>query len=132
MSPPRKPQAAIVPVLETTFRFRPLTNSGIFRHALEGDPFQIHFFYGQPDSQLAPSDYSSAPNLIGTYRTFTSPMSSHNQKRRRASSNHLSTGQISLSPLLANAISNGVLPDTSLAPESVVPKLSKNRFFGPE
>ena len=100
--------------------------SETFRHALEGNPFQIHFFYGEPDTQLAPGDYFKAPNLIGTYRTFTSPMSSHDQKRRRTSSNNLSTGQISLSPLLANAVFNGILPDTSLAPESVVPKLSDN------
>ncbi|GAM33797.1 hypothetical protein TCE0_013r00958 [Talaromyces pinophilus] len=101
-------------------------NVAVDKHALEGNPFQIHFFYGEPDTQLAPGDYFKAPNLIGTYRTFTSPMSSHDQKRRRTSSNNLSTGQISLSPLLANAVSNGILPDTSLAPESVVPKLSDN------
>ncbi|KUL89658.1 hypothetical protein ZTR_00412 [Talaromyces verruculosus] len=101
-------------------------NVAVDKHALQGNPFQIHFFYGEPDTQLAPGDYFRAPNLIGTYRTFTSPMSSHDQKSRRTSSNNLSTGQISLSPLLANAVFNGILPDTSLAPESVVPKLSDN------
>jgi tyrosinase len=38
----------------------------------------------------------------------------------------LSTGQISLSPLLANAASDGILPDKTLAPENVVPKLTDN------
>lgn len=54
-------------------------------------------------------------------------MSSHNQKHhRRATSSNLSTGQISLSPLLANAASRGILPDATLNAGTVVPKLSDN------
>ncbi|EEA23434.1 hypothetical protein TMatcc_002304 [Talaromyces marneffei ATCC 18224] len=107
-------------------------NVAVDKHALDGKPFQIHFFYGEPDSQLSPDEYFKAPNLIGTYRTFTGPMSSlsHGTQHRRSplegGAPRLSTGQISLSPVLANAAYSGILPDTSLSPQNVVPKLCDN------
>jgi tyrosinase len=42
------------------------------------------------------------------------------------SSENLSSGQISLSPLLVNAYSAGILPDNRLAPEDVTPLLTDN------
>ncbi|EED13327.1 tyrosinase [Talaromyces stipitatus ATCC 10500] len=103
-------------------------NVAVDKHALNGNPFQIHFFYGEPDTELKPTEYFKAQNLIGTYRTFTSPMSSSSSSHRRSSDevSKLSTGQISLSPLLANAAAAGILPDNTLAPVDVVPALSDN------
>jgi tyrosinase len=100
------------------------------RHALDGKPFQIHFFYGQPDSDVKPSDYFDADNLIGTYRIFTgpnlNPMSGSKRSPSSADEDRvLSAGQISLSPVLAQAYANGLLPDDTFGPEQVVPVLSK-------
>lgn len=77
--------------------------------------------------------------MIGTYRTFTSPKVSSDSSGKDQTQLHgrsssetmdtskdLSTGQISLSPLLANAFSTGTLPDSSLAPADVVPLLTNN------
>ncbi|KAH8692093.1 tyrosinase [Talaromyces proteolyticus] len=111
-------------------------NVAVDKHALGGNPFQIHFFYGQPDASIKPSDYYHAENLIGTYRIFAGANNTHslqlspNQQHRSLSSDGdtptLSAGQISLSPLLARAIANGILPDETLGPEHVVPTLSDN------
>jgi tyrosinase len=104
------------------------------RHALDGNPFQIHFFYGQPDSDVKPRDYFHADNLIGTYRIFTGPNNTMSRRKRLSSSvasssadgdEGLSAGQISLSPVLAQAFANGLLPDDTFEPEDVVPTLSE-------
>lgn len=116
--------------MSTCKRKNQVADSISIRHALNGKPFQLHFFYGAPDSQTKPSDYYKASNLIGTYRTFTSPMvsadTSNAMRHRRLDGANLSTGQISLSPLLANALATGILPDSQLAAEHVVPALSDN------
>ncbi|CRG91699.1 hypothetical protein PISL3812_08750 [Talaromyces islandicus] len=109
-------------------------NIAVDKYALDGKPFQIHFFYGQPDKDVQPSDYFHADNLIGTYRIFTGPnitMSRGNPSSVTSSSadgdeeQHLSAGQISLSPVLAQAFANGLLPDDAFEPEDVVPTLSE-------
>jgi tyrosinase len=95
------------------------------RHALGGQPFQIHFFYGEPSPDTDPSDYGHAPNLIGTYRIFTGPNMQAISRRSVDAQSKISTGQISLSPVLATAMEKGVIDET-LTPGTVVPQLSQN------
>ncbi|KAL1969229.1 hypothetical protein VTN77DRAFT_483 [Rasamsonia byssochlamydoides] len=94
-------------------------NIRVNKHALSGQLFQIHFFYGPPPPSLDPSQYGHASNLIGTYRTFTSPGRSSSSQRT------LSYGQISLSPVMATALAHGFVPP-NLAPDAVVPQLAQN------
>lgn len=114
--------------------FWEITDLGNFsarnRHALDGKPFQIHFFYGQPGSDVKPNDYFHADNLIGTYRIFTGPNITMPRSKRSPSADEdmnqgLSAGQISLSPVLAQAYANGLLSDDTFGPEDVVPTLSE-------
>lgn len=79
-----------------------------------GRSFQIHFFYGNPPEDA--STWGYAPNLIGTYGVFAGPSPD--------APSRISYGQVSLSPILANAMSSGILAD--LAAPLVIPLLTQN------
>lgn len=88
-------------------------NIKVDKHAL-GNTFQIHFFYGNPPEDV--STWGYAPNLIGTYGVFAG--SSPDAPSRT------SYGQVSLSPVLGNAMSSGILG--SLESAFVIPLLKDN------
>src|SRR3954469_11508217 len=110
------------------------TNYSLHRYALNGRPYTLHFYFGNPPSGEVRA-YSQAPNHVGSVYTFSSQLevaegSSSGGCRNCAEQKKngvLSTAQVPITSALLSTAKNPDIPQLqSLEPQGVENYLTTN------